>query len=96
MFNAFIIEIMKIVSVFENNSILKAEALEIIESNIKFKKFCEILFVLKSNLKEITLYLDNSEKISLEKEEITELICSIFQKSVKRDDIIQKINHKYS
>jgi len=41
------------------------------------------------------LYLDSSEKISLDKEEIIELISSIFSKSTKREDIINKISHKY-
>ena len=95
MFNNFIIDIMKIVSIFETNSTLKNEVSILIDSNIKYKKFCEILFVLKSNLKEINLYLDSSEKISLDKEEIIELISSIFSKSTKREDIINKISHKY-
>ena len=95
MFNNFVLDFMKVISVFDSNPTLKHEILSQLDSNIKYKKFCEILFVLKSNLKEITLYLDNSEKISLEKEELIELISSIFSSSTKRDDIIKKINNKY-
>ena len=77
----------------KDNIDLSVKLMNILETNLKYKKFEEILFVLNANLKEIRNFVINSNySIQLDKNELIELIESIFELSENRMDLIEFID----
>ena len=80
-------------SLAKDNMDLSVKLMNILETNLKYKKFEEILFVLNANLKEIRNFVINSNySIQLDKNELIELIESIFELSENRMDLIEFID----
>jgi hypothetical protein len=71
----------------------RLEFLKMLENNIKYKKFEEIFVIIKaSNLDKISKFLLVSNyRISLDSNELIDLICTIFSESTQRDNLIDKI-----
>jgi hypothetical protein len=73
----------------------KLRLTEMLEANIKYKKFEEILFVLKHNLKEIrTFIIESNYNIHIDGLELIDLITNIFSPSQNRANLIELINDK--
>jgi hypothetical protein len=67
----------------------------ILEKNMKYKKFQELLFVLNANLKEIRNFVINANfQIHIDKNELITLIKEIFVESEMRKDLITFISEK--
>ena len=80
-------------SLAKDNMDLSVKLMNILETNLKYKKFEEILFVLNANLKEIRNFVINSNySIQLDKNELIELIESIFELSENRMELIEFID----
>ena len=76
---------------------LNLKLMSIFEKNQKYKKFEEVLFVLNSNLREIKNFIINHNfNIHIDKNELIEMISSIFEKTDKRDELIDFIERKLS
>ena len=67
----------------------------ILEKNMKYKKFQELLFVLNANLKEIRNFVINANfQIHIDKNELITLIKEIFVESEMRKDLITFISER--
>ena len=69
---------------------------KILDLNLKYKKFEEIIFLLNSGLKEIKGFvLQSKRRINIDCNELISLIQAIFEKSDFRDEVIIAINLQF-
>ena len=69
---------------------------KILDMNLKYKKFEEIIFLLNSGLKEIKNFVIQSKRrINIDCNEIICLIEAIFEKSDFRDEVVNGIKMKF-
>jgi hypothetical protein len=80
-------------AMFENNNTMKEKFIDLLEGNIKFKKYEEIFIILNaSRLDKISKFLQASNyHIHLDSNELIELICTIFSESAEREKLISNI-----
>ena len=77
------------------NMNLSVKFMNILEQNMEYLKFQEILFILNANLKQIKNYLIKENfTIYIRKEEFLSLLNSTFDQSEKLSEIIHLINEK--
>ena len=77
----------------KDNMELSVKLMNVLEQNPKYKKFEEILVILNSNLKEIKNFVINSNfNIQIDKNELIDLIQSIFEVSENRESLIVFLN----
>lgn len=78
-----------------DDSTLSAKLIGVLDQNIKYKKFEEILFVLNANLKEIRNFLIEAEfNIHIDPNELIELITSIFEMNENSSKLLEFIRDK--
>jgi hypothetical protein len=90
-------ELKKKLEIIANDNLdFSVQLINVLEKNIKYKKFEEILFVLNAQLKDIKNFLINSNfKIHIDPNELIELILSIYSNSDNRDELIKFIKKNY-
>ncbi len=80
-----------IVKFLSSKELLSDEANQFFNSNIKVKKFYEIHFLLEANLKQVRHFIENNDKVSIDKQEFIDYIKSLFEDSSNRMSIINLI-----
>ena len=90
-------ELKKKLEIIANDNLdFSVQLINILEQNIKYKKFEEILFVLNAQLKDIKNFLINSNfQIHIDPNELIELILSIYSNSDNRDELITFIRKNF-
>jgi hypothetical protein len=81
--------------IFEHRHKLRAQYINLLENNIKYKKYEEIFVILNaSRLDKISKFLQASNyHINLDSNELISLICAIFSESTDREKLIDNIKN---
>ena len=79
---------------FSSNKLLCDESMNLFNSNMKVRKFEEIFLLLEANLKQVKNYIENTDEIISDKNELIDYIKSLFEDSSNRISVIKLIERK--
>ena len=80
---------------FSSNKLLCDESMNLFNSNMKVRKFEEIFLLLEANLKQVKNYIENTDEIISDKNELIDYIKSLFEDSSNRISVIKLIERKH-